>query len=76
MIVQNPVVESSTHQISELSGKLRQLRRLKVHEDGPPVSWHLNSAMQAAQQSAANKTKLDPTIFIGIILPNESTPSS
>jgi len=76
MIVQNSILEApSASQITDLSSKLQQLRRLRVQSDGPEVSCHLNSAMQAVEHAPANRTKLDPGIFIGIII-NSNQPAA
>lgn len=72
-----PVVEAPVaHEISDLSIKLQQLRRLQVRPPGErPASWHLNSALQATEHKAAGKTKLDAGVFIGIII-DPNTPSA
>lgn len=66
MLVQNPVVEKP---ITELSTKLQQLRRLKGQSAGPPASWHLNSALQAAKNEPAGIKSEVSYIFIGIEIP-------
>lgn len=65
-----PVVEAPVaHEISDLSAKLQQLRRLRVQQPGEqPASWHLNSALQATEHKAGSTTQLDPGVFIGIII--------
>jgi len=72
-----PVVEAPVaHEISDLSTKLHQLRRLRVQPE-QPSSWHLNSALQTAEHKAAGKTKLDAGVFIGIIIdPNQANAKS
>ena len=70
-----PVVEAPVaHEISDLSTKLQQLRRLQVRQPAEqPASWHLNSALQATEHKAASSTELDPGVFIGIIInPNQA----
>ncbi|HEY2116366.1 MAG TPA: hypothetical protein VGJ51_14815 [Candidatus Angelobacter sp.] len=69
-----PVVEAPVaHDISDLSTKLHQLRRLRAQPGEQPASWHLNSALQAAEHKGASKTKLDAGVFIGIIIdPNQT----
>jgi len=74
-----PVIEApDAHEISDLSTKLQQLRRLRVQQPGEqPASWHLNSALQATEHKGAGKTELDPGVFIGIIInPNQANAKS
>jgi hypothetical protein len=68
MIANNSALEMQvTNPTTDLSVKLQQLRRLREPSEGPPVSWHLNSALQAAERSPANKTKAAAGIFIGLL---------
>jgi hypothetical protein len=68
MIMQTPIVETPVPgQIADLSVKLQQLRRLRTQRD-KPASSHLNSAFQAHARGSVNQTKLDPGVFIGIII--------
>jgi len=74
-----PVLEAPVaHEISDLSTKLQQMRRLRVQQPGEqPASWHLNSALQATEHRAAPKSDLDPGVFIGIIInPNQAKAKS
>jgi hypothetical protein len=73
-----PVVEAPVaHEISDLSTKLQQMRRLRVQQPGAqPTSWHLNSALQATEHTAAGKTKLDAGVFIGIIIDPNTAPAA
>ena len=72
-----PVVEAPVaHEISDLSTKLDQLRRLRVQPGEQPASWHLNSALQATEHKAAGKTKLDAGVFIGIIIDPNQAPAA
>jgi hypothetical protein len=74
-----PVVEAPVaHEISDLSTKLQQMRRLRVQQQPgeQPTSWHLNSALQATDHKAAGKTKLDAGVFIGIIIDPNTAPAA
>jgi len=71
-----PVLEAPVaHEISDLSTKLQQLRRLRVQQPAEqPASWHLNTALQPAEHQASSSTELDPGVFIGIIInPNQAS---
>jgi len=54
---------------TELSTKLRQLRRLKSVNDGPTISRHLQSALQEGRRKPGAKKADALPIFIGISIP-------
>lgn len=60
-------VETDT---TELSTKLKQLRRLK--NDGPTFSRHLQSALQEGKRKPGVKKADALPIFIGISIPTSS----
>jgi hypothetical protein len=59
-------VETDT---TELSTKLKQLRRLKSANDGPTISRHLQSALQEGKRKPGVKKADALSIFIGISIP-------
>jgi hypothetical protein len=64
--VAEPAFEKDT---TEISTKLRQLRRLKAVTELQPASLHLQSALQTAKREPAGAAPEVSYIFIGIIIP-------
>jgi hypothetical protein len=66
MSVAEPVFEKD---MTEISTKLRQLRRLRAGTELQPASLHLQSALQAAKCEPVGAAPEVSYIFIGIIIP-------
>jgi len=56
--------------VSVLSSRLQQLRRLKSKTAPGQVSCHLQSALEVAKRDPADKTPEVSYIFIGIVVPS------